>query len=436
MAPSAPVRRWPAGPRASWLLDQPDHESWRAARWRAGPRAGGQPAGQLPCAPRQRGEGAEAGDGDEGAVGGSGHRVRPRRGGAPCRVRVAGTDGLIGRPWTRRCRRGGARWRPGGARPGTNAGRPSTGRHRAPAGAAGRPRSSVSPRSSPRRFDLSRRLGVHDPGLGVGQQALGQADLLRARAPGGAEVREPVQHGHVGHAVGAGELPGRLQPPGDTEVGRIAQASSTTTRCAADRPALGTAACSHAVAQVMRMPERGGAVHGGQVEHDERRVEVAARRRRAVEHPAQVAVDQAAQLEGDVSAVGRQAWRCRSGWRAPPRASGRAGRRPPAAASSGRSLARWGSRLHRQVHGRPLAGLQAAGRGTRCRATPRSSERRRPAWLGCPVVTRGGVEGIEPDRPPGRRHTGSTPHARARSVYSPLGSTTQAWRPNSDCRQR
>ena len=38
--------------------------------------------------------------------------------------------------------------------------------------------------------------------------------------------------------------------------------------------------------------------------------------------------------------------------------------------------------------------------------------------------------------PPGRSATGRTPQAAARSPYSPLGSTTQARRPNTASRQR
>ena len=48
-----------------------------------------------------------------------------------------------------------------------------------------------------------------------------------------------------------------------------------------------------------------GCPDGGQVEHDKRCVEVHSRRRRTVEHPAQVAVDESTKLEGDVPAVGR-----------------------------------------------------------------------------------------------------------------------------------
>ncbi len=38
--------------------------------------------------------------------------------------------------------------------------------------------------------------------------------------------------------------------------------------------------------------------------------------------------------------------------------------------------------------------------------------------------------------PPGRNATGSTPQARANAPYSPLGSTTQARRPNTASRHR
>ena len=61
-------------------------------------------------------------------------------------------------------------------------------------------------------------LGVDHPRLRVGQEALGQAHLLGALAAHRTEVGQPVEHGHVGHAVGPGHLPGRLEPAGHAEV--------------------------------------------------------------------------------------------------------------------------------------------------------------------------------------------------------------------------
>ena len=46
------------------------------------------------------------------------------------------------------------------------------------------------------------------------------------------------------------------------------------------------------------------------------------------------------------------------------------------------------------------------------------------------------VQGFSLMAPPGRRATGRTPQAAARSPYSPLGSTTQARRPKTAWRQR
>ena len=47
-----------------------------------------------------------------------------------------------------------------------------------------------------------------------------------------------------------------------------------------------------------------------------------------------------------------------------------------------------------------------------------------------------GSSGFNRMAPPGRSATGRTPHASARSPYSPLGSTTQARRPNTAWRHR
>jgi hypothetical protein len=52
----------------------------------------------------------------------------------------------------------------------------------------------------PGPFDFTGGLGVDDPGLRIGQEVLGQADLFRAQRPGGHEVRQPVEHGHVRQA--------------------------------------------------------------------------------------------------------------------------------------------------------------------------------------------------------------------------------------------
>ena len=63
--------------------------------------------------------------------------------------------------------------------------------------------------------------------------------------------------------------------------------------------------------------------------------------------------------------------------------------------------------------------------------------RRRPVASGpVPSPSGPGSSGFNRMAPPGRSATGRTPHASARSPYSPLGSTTQARRPKTACRQR
>ena len=153
---------------------------------------------------------------------------------------------------------------------------------------------------------LGRRLAEDDPGLGVGQQALGQALLLGAVGARGPQVREPVDDRDVGDAVGPGQLEAGLQPTGDAEVGKDGPRLVDH-----DQPADAVAAPQDG------LQPRGGAGHQdaeggrpvqrGQVEHDERPVESDARRRRPVEHAGQVALDQPPQLEGDLPPVGGQA---------------------------------------------------------------------------------------------------------------------------------
>ena len=69
-----------------------------------------------------------------------------------------------------------------------------------------------------RGLELARRLRVDHPGLGIRQQPLGQRHLLGVRRADRAQVRHPVQDGHVGDAEGAGQLPRRLQPARHAQV--------------------------------------------------------------------------------------------------------------------------------------------------------------------------------------------------------------------------
>ena len=93
-----------------------------------------------------------------------------------------------------------------------------------------------------------------------------------------AQVRQPVQHRHVGHPMGARQLPGRLQPPGDAEVGqdrpglvddqeRLADALATLAGDGRLEPGGGTGH-EHA--------ERADGVERREVEHDERAGEIEA----------------------------------------------------------------------------------------------------------------------------------------------------------------
>ena len=243
-------------------------------------------------------------------------------------------------------------------------------------------------------------------------------------APDRREVREPVEDGDVGHAVGPGQLPGGLQPPGDAEVGQ-------------DRPGLvdhqerpgpgarrlaDSAACSHAVAQAMSTPSAGECVERREVEDDERAVERSSPGVvGAVEHAPQVAVDQAAQLERDVAPVleQRAAVGADAGRRV--RGRGRAARRPPPAGSARRRPCR-ADAPRAQVDRHPLPGRSGrpqAGRGERGQQLDLAAAavaRRRDA----PPPSGPGSSGLSRTAPPGRSATGTDAPGRGQRAVLPL----------------
>jgi hypothetical protein len=177
--------------------------------------------------------------------------------------------------------------------------------------------------------------------------------------------------------------------------------------------------------------ERGRVVHGGQVEHDQRAVETETTRGRPVEHPAQVAVDQAAQLQGDVPPVlsqldpGRAECGRRFGTRVeegvdhPGQRRGRRSARPPVCPGGHRG------HLQRGVDGGALPGQEIppeARHSQRCRERrPTGGHRVACGRAGHAVVVgvgrRTGVERIEPDRTTRTQsHRGHAPRLAQRAV--------------------
>jgi len=61
-------------------------------------------------------------------------------------------------------------------------------------------------------FGLSGCLAENDSRLRVRKEALGQPLLLRTLLTSCFEIREPVNDGDVGYAIGTGKFEGRLQP--------------------------------------------------------------------------------------------------------------------------------------------------------------------------------------------------------------------------------
>jgi len=53
-----------------------------------------------------------------------------------------------------------------------------------------------------------------------------------------------------------------------------------------------------------------------------------------------------------------------------------------------------------------------------------------------PDIERPDIERVETEAEPRPSRKGATPHARAKPPYSPLGSSTQHWRPKQSCRHR
>ncbi len=118
---------------------------------------------------------------------------------------------------------------------------------------------------------------------------------------GGAQVGEAVHDDDVLGAEAARELERLLQPLADAEVGEDPPGLVDDDDPLGVRSSVSASiiACSQAVAQVIRIPSavRVGVEDGAEVEHDERRVEVEAGRRRAVEHAAQVAAAELVERE-------------------------------------------------------------------------------------------------------------------------------------------
>ena len=263
------------------------------------------------------------------------------------------------------------------------------------------------------------------PGLGVRQQALGQPDLLGAGGAHRPQVRQPVEHRDVGHPVGPRQLPGRLQPAGHAEVGQ-------------DRPGLvdhhdRVAAWAPRAPRPALEPRRGArhqdaecrrVVEGGQVQHDERPVEVEPRRRGAVEHAAQVAGDQTPQFERDVASVLGQ--RARVGADRASRLGVGASRASTTSGSVGTDAALLGTDPARQVDRHPLSAGSRSARGQA--AAKRTEElafdgRRRPRWTP-PVAPRaaGPFERIQSHRAAGSQgHRAAHPIAAASVAVLALG---------------
>ena len=135
-------------------------------------------------------------------------------------------------------------------------------------------------------------LRVADLGLGVREQPLGEPELATAASAGGVQVREPVQHDDVLRAERARELERLLQPLADAEVREDPPGLVDD-----DDPLfapLVSLRFEHRLQPRCRTghedPERRRVrvQHRAEVEDDERRGKLEARRRRPVEHAAKV----------------------------------------------------------------------------------------------------------------------------------------------------
>ena len=256
-----------------------------------------------------------------------------------------------------------------------------------------------------------------------------------------------MQHRHVGHAERPGQLPRRLQPARHAEVRQ-------------DRPGLVDHEEEAAAADGRRPPARCGPGQcglqpGGGARHEdaERGGACTARRGRARRA--------APRGRGRASSARRT---CRTGRRAPAgavrarrRVRLRAGRAARCAATRAASAlgdrsastttgtvgTRWPPAVTRPAPrpARPARVGRGCGPGRRWPARTSSSIRRRAAGIGAVAVavadsSGSGIERVEPHGPARTQRDGTNPHASARSAYSPLGSTTQARRPNTAWRQR
>ena len=176
------------------------------------------------------------------------------------------------------------------------------------------------------------RLAVNHPRLRVRQQSACESTLLGGGITGSEQVGQAVHHEHVRHAVLAGELEAGAQPS------RRAEVRQQTPRLVEDdEPPASTGANDRGVE-----PGRGAGHEDGdalvvgelrQVDDHERAVPVDVDRRAPVEHAAQVAVAQPAQLEGDIMRSASQVGRPTYGSRTRLRRSARGAPRPPRAAS-------------------------------------------------------------------------------------------------------
>ena len=298
--------------------------------------------------------------------------------------------------------------------------------------------SSSHPRASEQlgqRGELGGWLRVNTrPGLRVRQQSLGEAALLAPSRAARAEVRRPVADGHVREPVRARQLPGRPEVAGHGEFGQDAHASSTT------RIVLRLGVRSHGL-QPRRgahheCAERFGVVNRRQVDDEHAGPRIDAWRRRTVEHPGEVALDEATKLEAHVPPVQLEAGLRRSRRSSPTR--------PGVVGAPGRHRAgRWaGVTFLVRPRGRTDRELE---RGTAGEVTVSAAEHaggeRPEQHEAVPGHThagrcRGSVEGLTRIGPPGARVRGHEPSARASAPYSPFGSSTATWRPNTACRSR
>ena len=259
-----------------------------------------------------------------------------------------------------------------GAAPGTTAGPPSTGRCPAAAGAAARSRwpTATAARPPPRARPATarRRPGSPSPPAGPGPAPPARSPTPRpnaGRTPGAAPPRWRPRRRATASTTTAASGPRRgwtgsprpRRPPG-----RSLPAVRRRDRCGGpgQRRLQPGGGARHQDA------ERGRRVQRRQIEDDQRRREVQARRGRPVEHAPQIAVHQPAQLQRDVTPVLEQV--ARLGAQRTGRVGGRAPAAPRPPTGTVGTVRRPGRLGQRRAERGPLAGHQfrpEAGAGQR-----------------------------------------------------------------------